>query len=160
MTKKAGNFLGNCCRGLQSVILCLSTCSCYVKAECIFDINKKWFIDKCTKSMDKRSKQTRYTYVFLRDHSAFRTEAAIILTWFHVFLKLWYILYYVSDCESGFFLCTTATELHTCLVYLQWLMVCRITQMRNGDGLCMSFPSNLNSVLRWQKSFQALFIFM
>ena len=41
MTQKAGNFLVNCCSGLQSVILYLSTRSYYVKAECVFDINKK-----------------------------------------------------------------------------------------------------------------------
>lgn len=40
MTQKAGNFLGNHCSGLQTLILYLSTCSYYVKAECIFDVNR------------------------------------------------------------------------------------------------------------------------
>lgn len=55
-----------------------------MKAEYILGINKKWFTDKHTKSVDK---QTKNVFLFLRDHSSLRAEAAIFLTLFHALLK-------------------------------------------------------------------------
>lgn len=75
------------------------------KAEYILDINKKWFTDKCTKSVDK---QTRNIFVFLGDRSTLRAEADIFLILFHALLKH-FSIYQIGE----HFLCITKSEIGT-----------------------------------------------